>query len=69
MGVPKDSAEKVMQIHRSCYVHTQVRDNGKDELDHRNNRLEKGRNLSIRLPDEIHVVITTERIDNPTGKG
>ena len=41
-GVPKDSVEKVMQIYRSCYGNTQVKDKGRDNSSHQTNRLKKG---------------------------
>ena len=41
-GVSKDSVEKVMQIYRSCYGSTQVRDKGRENSGHQTNRLEIG---------------------------
>ena len=41
-GVPKDSVEKVMQIYRSCYGNTQVKDKGRENSGHQTNRLKKG---------------------------
>ena len=57
--VPKDSVEKVMQIYRLCYGNTQVRDKGRENSGHQNNRLEKGEKSRY----------TSSRIDIPIRKG
>ena len=44
-GVPKDSVEKVMQIYRSCYGNTQVKDKGRENSGHQTNRLKKGEKI------------------------
>ena len=67
-GVLKDSVEKVIQIYRSCYGNTQDKDKGRENSGHQTNKLKKGENLDMRLPEEIPVVKTTERIDIPIGK-
>ena len=33
-GVPKDSVKKVMQIYRSCYGNTQLKDKGRENSGH-----------------------------------
>ena len=44
-GVPKDSVKKVMQIYRSCYGNTQVKDKGRENSGHQTNRLKKGEKI------------------------